>query len=181
MLRLWAVGLLVVGPLFLAVGCGGVDYKSRGTVKGKVTVGPKNLTVGTVMFINKEGVSASASIDPSGNYSMPDAPVGECQVTVSVPKLPMDPNVKGRMSGKGSGPKMPGALRDPNKPAPKEEPKAEDGKGGDPSAPTMTSVSGAVIPKIIVQIDEKYSKVESSGLTYKVDRNGNHTFNIELK
>lgn len=180
-LRLLTVGLLVVGPLFLAAGCGGVDYKSRGTVKGKVTVGPKNLTVGTVMFINKDGVTGSASIDPSGNYTMPDAPVGECQVTVSVPKLPSDPNVKGRLTGKGSGPKMPPPLRDPNKPAPKEEPKEEDGKSGDPSAPQMTSVSGAVIPKTVVQIDDKYSRAETSGLTFKVDRNGNHTFNIELK
>jgi hypothetical protein len=90
--------------------------------------------------------------------------------------------VKGRLTGKGSGPKMPPPLRDPNK-APKEEPKADakDGKDGDPSAPEMVSVSGAVIPKTVVQIDDKYAKVETSGLTFTVVKNGTHTFNIDLK
>ena len=175
-------GCLMAGMAVALAGCGGADYKSRGTVTGKVSVKGKNLTVGSVMFINKEGVTGSASIDPNGNYNMPDAPVGECQITVSVPKLPMDPNVKGRLTGKGSGPKMPPPLRDPNK-APKEEPKADakDGKDGDPSAPEMVSVSGAVIPKTVVQIDDKYAKVETSGLTFTVVKNGTQTFNIDLK
>ena len=181
--RRLVVGVFLSAVLVIGAGCGGADYKSRGTVTGKVSVNGKNLTVGSVMFINKEGVTGSASIDPSGNYTMPDAPVGECQVTVSVPKLPMDPNVKGRLTGKGSGPKMPPPLRDPNK-APKEEPKVEakDAKeSGDPAAPNMPSVSGSVVPKTVVQIDDKYSKAESSGLTFKVEKNQSHTFNIELK
>lgn len=174
-------GCMMAGIALVLAGCGGVDYKSRGKVSGKVSVNGKNLTVGSVLFINKDGVNGSASIDATGNYTMNDAPVGECQVTVTVPKLPPDPNVKGRLTGKGKGPKMPPALRDPNKPAPKEEPKEEDSKSGDPSAPIMTSVSGAVIPKNVVQIDDKYSKVETSGLSFKVERNGTQTYNIELK
>lgn len=45
----------------------------------------------------------------------------------------------------------------------------------------MMSVSGAVIPKTVVQIDDKYAKVETSGLTFKVGKNETHTFNIDLK
>ncbi len=174
----------IAGLALVAIGCGGVDYKSRGTVNGKVTTGGKNLTVGSVMFINKDGVTGTASIDPNGNYSLSDAPVGECQVTVSVPKLPTDPNVKGRLTGKGKGPKMPAGPRDPNK-APKEEPKEaeadKDGKDNDPNRPSMASVGGAVIPKTVVPIDEKYSKPESSGLTFTVIRNQTHSFDIILK
>ena len=178
------VGCLMAGLAVALAGCGGADYKSRGTVTGKVSVKGKNLTVGSVMFINKDGVTGTASIDPNGNYSLSDAPVGECQVTVSVPKLPTDPNVKGRLTGKGKGPKMPAGPRDPNK-APKEEPKEaeadKDGKDNDPNRPSMASVGGAVIPKTVVPIDEKYSKAESSGLTFTVIRNQTHSFDINLK
>jgi len=101
--------------LLLASGCG-PDYKARGAVKGKVTTGKKPLTTGTVMFVNKEGMSASAGIDTQGNYEMKDAPLGECTVTVVVPTLPNDPSVRARL--KGGGPKLPGEMITPKIPAP---------------------------------------------------------------
>ena len=172
------------GFLAVVVGCGGVDYKSRGAVSGKVTIAGKNLTVGSVMFQNKEGISASASIDPSGTYNLLDAPLGECQVTVSVPKLPQDPTTKSRLTGKGAGPKMPSGPRDPNK-APKEEPKEKeadkDGKANDPNTPTMASVGGAVIPKTVVPIPDKFSNPDTSGLKYTVIKNQSHAWDIDLK
>lgn len=153
--HLLGVTLLAVGLLTL-VGCG-PDYKARAVVKGRVTTGKRPLTTGTVMFINKEGVSSSATIDPEGNYDMKDAPIGECDVTVTVPDLPMDPSVRARLTGKGSGPKMP-EMKNPENP-------------DLPSAPT--------VPKQVVPIDAKYSKRESSGLHFKVER-GENTYNIDL-
>ncbi len=141
--RRWAIGLLAFAIVF-AGGCGGPDFKSRGAVKGKVTRGKKNLTTGAVMFMNKEGVSATANIDPEGNYELLDAPLGECKITVTVQSLPMDPNVMARLKGKGQ------PL---------------------PSAPT--------IPKEVVQVENKYSNFDSSGLSFTVQK-GEQTHNIEL-
>jgi len=143
--------------VLLASGCG-PDYKARGAVKGKVTTGKKALTTGTVIFVNKDGVSASAHIDPQGNYDMQDAPLGECTVTVIVDALPSDPSVRARL--KGGGPKMPGELKNP-----------ED--TGPPPPP------GGKIPKEVVPIDGKYAKPDTSGLTTKVEK-GEQIFNIDL-
>ena len=74
--RFCAMGLLLCSPLLFATGCGGVDYKARGIVKGKVKTGGKSLTSGNVMFVNKEGISASSSISADGDYTMTDAPMG---------------------------------------------------------------------------------------------------------
>jgi len=111
------------------------------------------------MFINKQGVTGTAHIDTQGNYELHDAPVGECQVTVTAPPLPQDPSVKARLKG-GGGPKMP-------------EMKAPEGSGIElPSSPT--------VPKEIVPVDSKYSKPESSGLTFTVEKGETKTFNIDL-
>jgi hypothetical protein len=152
-------GLFACGLVLFAVGCG-PDYKARGGVKGRVTVNKKPLTTGTVMFSNKNGVTGTAHIKTDGTYELNDAPVGECQVTVTVPALPMDPTVKERLKGKGAGPKMP-------------EMKAPEGSGVElPSAPT--------VPKEVVPIDAKYSKPETSGLTITVEKGGTKTFDIDL-
>ena len=157
--RLLAGALLTCCIVILSAGCG-PDYKSRGVVKGKVTIGKKALTTGTVMFVNPEGISASASIDTDGNYEMKDAPVGECKVTVTVSGLPGDPSVRARMQGKGIA--MPAGPRDPNKP-PEEAPQAP----------------GAKMPKEIVQIPSKYADASTSELKFTVKK-GEQTWNIEL-
>lgn len=157
--RPWAALLLACCTVLLTGGCG-PDYKSRGVVKGKVRSGTRPLTTGTVMFYGKDGVTASASIDPDGNYEMTDAPVGECKVTVTVQGLPMDPTVRGRL--KGAGPKMP------------EGPKPPEGAESSGPAPPL-----ARIPKEVVPIDTKYSSPETSGLTFTVKK-GEQTYNIDL-
>lgn len=156
-------GVLLAGLLLLALGCG-PDYKARSVVKGKVSVGKKLLTTGTVMFINDRGVSGSATITPQGEYNLPDAPLGECVVTVTVGKLPDDPSVRARLTGKSKGPKMPGAAM-----------KAPDGTEFGPDLP-----SGPTVPKEVVPIDEKYSKPDTSGLKFKVEKGEPQTYDIEL-
>jgi hypothetical protein len=151
------VCLLAFTALLTATGCGGPDYKARGTVKGKVTTGKKSLTTGSVMFHNANGITASASIDPDGNYVMNDAPIGDCTVTVTVNALPMDASVRARL--KGGGPKIPEMKN--------------------PDAPSPDLPSGPAVPKEIVPIDPKYSKPETSGLKIKVEK-GEQTFDIEL-
>lgn len=153
-------------PVLVAVGCG-PDYKARGEVKGKVTAGGKPLTAGSVMFHGPDNMTASATIDTDGTYTMPDAPVGECQVTVSVPAMPTDPTIKARMTGKGKAPKMPEGPRPP------EGVKMSDGLDEPPPM-------AAKIPTEIVPVDEKYAKPESSGLKFTVEKGGHQTYNIEL-
>lgn len=154
--RLRVGGLLACCFLLFPTGCG-PDYKARGVVKGTVTSGKKPLTVGTVMFYGKTGNTGSASIQPDGTYIMPDAPVGECKVTVTVPE--MDPSSRARLKGKG--PAMPSGPMNPE-------------EAGGPPAPPL-----AVIPKEVVPIDAKYSNPETSGLTFTVQK-GEQTYNIDL-
>lgn len=155
--RAWAAGLLACCAVLLTSGCG-PDYKARATVKGKVTRGGKPLTTGTVMFVNKEGMSGSASITPEGTYELSDAPLGECTVTVTV-NMSNDPSVRARMKGKGvampEGPKDPNATESPEPP------------------------SGARVPTEVVPIDQKFSDPETSGLKFTVQK-GEQTYNIEL-
>ncbi|MCY2937666.1 MAG: hypothetical protein NTV55_04855 [Planctomycetota bacterium] len=141
-----------------------MDWKSRGIVRGKVKTGGKLLTTGNVMFVNKDGISTSSTISVDGEYNMVDAPLGECTVTVVVNKLPTDPGVRARLSGKGSGPKMPEGPKMPGTEVVPDSPPL-------PSAPS--------IPKIIVPIDDKYAKPETSGLKFTVIK-GEQTYDIEL-
>lgn len=156
-------GSLLLGLLVFSVGCGGLDYKARGTVKGKVTIGPKHLTIGTVAFYSTkdEGYTGTASIDKNGNYVMTDAPLGEVKITVSVPSLP--PGGLARMK---FGP----------------TPKDQKDKGGsvDPNDPRRKITIMGDLPEHVVPIPGKYSTTDSSGLTYTVQR-GEQTHNIELQ
>jgi len=154
---LWVAGLLACCVVLLPTGCG-PDFKARGVVKGKVMAGKKPLTTGTVMFYGKNGITASASIDPEGNYEMNDAPVGECKVTVTVQALPADPMVRARL--KSGAMKLPEGPKDPTKTGPDL-----------PSAPR--------VPKEVVPIDIKYSNPETSGLSFTVHK-GEQTYNIDL-
>ncbi|HEY8505508.1 MAG TPA: carboxypeptidase-like regulatory domain-containing protein [Gemmataceae bacterium] len=155
---LWAGALSACFALLLFAGCT-PDHRARGVVKGKVTKGNKPLPTGTVMFYGKNGVTATAIIDSDGNYTMPDAPLGECTVTVTVMQMPQDPSIRAKM--RGGGPKLPEGPKDPN----------------DPGAPDLPS--GAKWPKEIVPIDVKYSNPETSGLKFTVEQ-GEQTYNIEL-
>jgi hypothetical protein len=144
-----SLGGLLLGFLILSLGCG-PNYKARGTVKGKVTFGGKNLTAGTVMFHGKNNLTGSATVGTDGNYVMTDAPVGDCKVTVTVPKMP--PRGVEHLKGAPVGPKMP----------------------GDTTPDTVGK-----IPTQIVPIPDKYSNVETSGLSFTVSR-GEQTYDIPL-
>src|SRR5262245_48654018 len=114
--RAWG-GLLLAGCLFsLSAGCG-PNYKARATVKGKVTFGGKNLTIGSVTFLNKDKMQGSATIDKNGNYVCNDAPIGECTVTVTVPAPPQGPPGAGTNPFAGAGEAAKGTKSvDPNNP-----------------------------------------------------------------
>ncbi len=149
--------VLLASAFFVSAGCTD-PYKARGVVKGQVTIGGKPLNAGTVSFVTKDNRSGSATIDAKGNYVMGDAPIGDVQATVTVPKM-------GGMAAMGHG-------AQPKQPAGMPEMKPPDGSGG-PPAP-------AIDPTKMVQIPDKYGSVDSSGLTYKVGK-GEQTINIELK
>ncbi len=158
-------GLLLLASMAYLVGCGGPNYKARAIVKGKVSIGGKPLTAGSVSFYNKQNVSGTATIDTKGNYNMPDAPIGECTITVSVPKMPMG-GPSGMMSpfgGPGGGAAAVKGM-----------------KSVDPSGSGKSISIMGEMPAQIVPIPEKYSKPDTSGLTYKVEK-GEHTFDIDLK
>jgi hypothetical protein len=151
--------LLFFGLQALLVGCG-PDYKARATVKGKVTFAGKNLTVGNVMFYGNNNVTGSASIDKNGNYFMSDAPLGDVKITVSVPPEP--PGGWARF-------KMGPAFKD-----------AKETKSVDPEGSGRSISIVGEIPTHVVPIPPKYANVETSGLTFRVER-GEQTHDINLK
>jgi hypothetical protein len=150
--------LLVAGLLALAVGCG-PNYKTRAMVKGKVTIGGKPLTAGSVMFLGKNNLSGSSAIDKEGNYIVNDAPLGEVRITVSVPSLP--PGGIARMK---AGPGLAAA---------KETGSVNPGNPGQ-----KISIMGDM-PTHVVPIPSKYANAETSGLTYTV-QSGEQTHDIPL-
>jgi hypothetical protein len=148
--------LLLLGLLSTAVGCGG-SYKNRGKVKGTVVFFDKHLTAGTVTFQTEDGRIGSGNIDFNGNYTVSDAPVGSCKVTVSAPKVA----------------NAPAALRNAAKPPPGMPPMQAPGGGGAEDTSTL------IDPSKIVQIPGKYASPDTSNLTFTVER-GEQTYNITL-
>jgi len=146
-------GSLVLLVLCIALGgCG--PGKGKGKVKGRVKYLDKYLNAGTVTFTTKDGRTDSANIDFEGNYEMVNAPVGEVTITVSVPKMPLGPT-------KG-GPPQP----------PKDVGMKTAMGGGNTPTPSID-------PGKIVQIPDKYEKVETSNLKFPVEK-GEQTYNITL-
>jgi hypothetical protein len=154
-----ACGALLLGLLVLAAGCG-PNYKDRASVKGKVTFGGKALTAGSVTFHGKSNITGSATIDKTGNYVMNDAPLGDVTITVTVPQMPM-----GGLAMMRRGPGMKAA---------------KESKGSaDPEDPSKRMSIMGDMPTEVVPIPEKYAKVESSGLTFTVQK-GEQTHDIPL-
>jgi len=140
-------GFLLLALLVLSAGCG-PNYKARAVVKGKVTIGKDHLTTGTVMFHGKEhNMTGSAAIDKEGNYVMNDAPLGDVTVTVQVSSGP--PGGIGRM-------KLPPGMKDT--------------KSVDPSGSGKSISIMGDMPEHVVRIPGKYQNVETSGLTFKVEK-----------
>lgn len=153
-------GILLCGSLVLLLGC---DTKpARGTVKGKVTLGDKPLTVGNVIFLakdNADNVTGTAKIDNDGNYVLNDAPVGETKIAVQVPKLP------------------PGGLEMMRRM--KNSPGMKDTGSVDPNDKSKSISIMGDIPADFVPIPDKYADLETSGLTYTVKK-GEQTHDIQL-
>jgi hypothetical protein len=109
--RLFVV-LLFVGAL-TSTGCGG----GRGTVTGKVYMGPIPLKGGTVTFISTKGYgTASGAIEEDGSYKIERAPLGDVKIVVEteslnpkkLPKIFTYAPPQGQsMEGGGVGPKQP--------------------------------------------------------------------------
>jgi hypothetical protein len=106
------------------------------------------------MFWGKDNMTGSATIDQNGNYIMRDAPLGDVKITVSVPQPPP--------------PRMLGG------------PALKDGQGSvNPENPGQRIDIMGAVPKNIVSIPDKYANVETSGLTYTVQK-GEQTYDINL-
>jgi hypothetical protein len=148
-------GLLLMTLFVFSVGCG-PNYKARGSVKGKVTFEGKSLPTGTVVFLGKNNMSGSAAIDKDGNYSLPDAPLGDVTIIVMVPKPP------------------PGGLEKMKLP-----PGTKEGKSIDPEGSGKSISIMGTLPTHIVPIPDKYGNEATSGLTYTVQK-GEQTHNIAL-
>ena len=149
--------LALAGVLLLSAGCARRD---KAVVKGQVKFFDKTLTTGTVGFTNKDGTRVgSGNIDFEGHYTVSDAPVGPCTVTVRVPHVPSMP-----LGQKMMAPKPPPGLPPMRAPG---------GEGGDDSGTSQ------IDPRKIVEIPSKYANPDSSGLTYTVQP-GENTFDITL-
>lgn len=146
------------GLLVLSIGCGSSD--ERANVKGKVTFAGKPLTAGTVMFYGEDNRTGSTSIDTEGNYEITDAPLGEVQITVTVPKLP------------------PGGMRT-MMPGPRMKKDQKDSGSVNPEDPSQRIAIMGKMPKKVVPIPDKFSTTDKSGLKYTVKK-GNQTFDITL-
>lgn len=158
--RISTTGLLVLaGILLVLAGCG---PKGRAVVKGQVMFFDKKLTAGTVAFHSADGRIGSGNIDFTGNYMVPDAPIGPCTVTVRVPTVTQKPT-GAQAQGFGKPPKGLPPMRSPS------------GEDAGPQEADSTMID----PSKIVQIPGKYAKPESSGLTYTVER-GENNWNITL-
>jgi len=164
--RACGAGVLLLGLLAFTVGCGGEDLRARATVKGKVSIGAKNLTAGTVRFVSvkNEAYTGSASIDKNGNYVMSDAPLGDVKVSVYVPPQP------------------PGGINRMKMGQPMTKDKKEKDKGTEsvnPEDPSKRIAIMGSMPDHIVSIPDKYGTPETSGLTFTVKR-GEQTHDIPL-
>ena len=158
--RFSILGAFLVASLSAGlVGCSGAPPKA--VVKGKVSIGGKNLTTGSVIFYAvNNNASASATINENGEYVMNDAPVGDVKITVSVPKAP------------------PGGIEKMMGVAGMKSKAFKDGKSVDPESGKSISIMGSM-PTNIVPIPDKYANAESSGLTYTVTR-GEQTKDLPL-
>jgi hypothetical protein len=148
--------LVLAGVLLVSAGCA---KRGRGVVKGHVVFFDKKLNAGTVGFQTQDGRIGAGNIDFEGNYTVPDAPLGPCVVTVRVPQPPAI---------------APG-TKNPYKPPGNMVPMRPPGGGGEADVPSPSLVDFSKI----VQIPGKYAKPESSGLTFTVEP-GEQTYNITL-
>lgn len=74
----------VVLSLFGLVGCGGSEAEvTKSLLRGKVTVGNKPVTAGTVTAYKGSSKVMETTINPDGTYEFADPSSGEYQLTVT--------------------------------------------------------------------------------------------------
>lgn len=150
-----ACRLLLLGvACFALIGCG--KGLTLGKVSGRVTVGGKAVPHGTVLFHAADGPAAVGSIQPDGTYTLTTqkpgdgAVVGPHRVTIQATDV-------------GGGTLADPRTIDDELRLPKKIP------GG------KVLVAG----KVTWLVPEKYSRLEASGLTAKVEP-GSNTINFDL-
>lgn len=79
---MFRVGVILVAAVAL-VGCGDKRGGAKGAVSGKVYVGDKVVTAGDIRFHGPNNAQAGGTIHGDGSYTVTDAPVGECKITVN--------------------------------------------------------------------------------------------------
>jgi hypothetical protein len=81
-----ALGLLVLVPVLLLVGCSSKDAASN-KVKGKVTWKNEPLKGGSITFVSAADKQQRATtlLNMDGTYEMTNAPVGEVKISLSGP------------------------------------------------------------------------------------------------
>jgi len=80
--------IVIVGCTLPLSGCGG---SKSCTVEGKVTFQGKLLVCGVVNLYGAEGAFAAGGIDPDGNFTVRDAPIGSVKISVVSDKpVPMN-------------------------------------------------------------------------------------------
>lgn len=81
-------GLLVVLMLGATVGCTGGGQQTA-KVSGKVYAGDRVVTAGDIRFHGSKGGMGTGKIQGDGSYTVTDAPVGQCKITVHpAPAMP---------------------------------------------------------------------------------------------
>lgn len=148
------------------LGCGG-----KGTVKGTVTIDGSPLPAGRIAFIPSKGVAASGEIK-DGQYTVTGVPSGDAKVTVETT------TIKERIASLNLPPKtsLSGMRPPPGAQMPDNVKKdlEEEQKINEKNLQELKALQAVYRP-----IPDKYSKPETSGLTFTV-KSGSNTFAVPL-
>jgi hypothetical protein len=179
----------VLPALVLAAAVAGCGGEKRVAVSGKVTVGGKPLTGGSIRFVSvaDPNRSGGGQIKADGTYEVPDAPVGECKVTIDNSHLDPAANktsgLPGMMGKGGAGPGMKGMPAGPGMATgPKEADKAKMGTGPKEAdvASDMNAGKAEHAAEKFIKLDPSFAKVESTPLTFTVEK-GPNTKDFDIK
>ena len=162
--RLRPLALIPLVAAFATLGCGGGNPNAPAKISGSVSLNGKPLPGGTIMFYAQTGGTPySAAISPDGTYAISDVPLGELIVCVDTESLNPEKNSANSADAK----RRQQMMGDRQPPA---------GRGGGGNS---DGTGGGEAGKY-VKIDKKYSKPETSPLTFTAT-NGRNIYNAELK
>lgn len=148
--RRFVLPFCVFALLTATAGC---PKGAKNVVEGKVIYKGQKVD-GKVVFHGSDGKKADGLIDPAGIYHVPDAPIGDCKITVE---------------GMGGGGPLGGSPKSAEVPKPKDKQKSGGG-GVDVPAPMAMGLAPPA----------KYKDPNTTDLRYTV-KGGKEKFDIELK